>query len=110
MRLIDAETLREEVLYDNTYDNHTVNYYLGLIDEAPTVGPELPIPEEIEAMKARVAQLEKERGKYKAHSDTISSLPSCNNCANVVDCFHRVKLGDYVRINCHLWRGTEDGE
>lgn len=37
MRLIDADALRDEVLYDNTYDNDTVNYYLGLIDDTPTV-------------------------------------------------------------------------
>jgi len=37
MRLIDADTLRGEVLNDNTYDNDTVNYYLGLIDAAPTI-------------------------------------------------------------------------
>ena len=39
IRLIDANALRDEVLYDNTYDNNTVNYYLGLIDDAPTIEP-----------------------------------------------------------------------
>lgn len=37
MRLIDADALRDEVLHDNTYDNDTVNYYLGWIDDAPTI-------------------------------------------------------------------------
>lgn len=37
MRLIDADALRDDVLNDNTYDNDTVNYYLGIIDYAPTV-------------------------------------------------------------------------
>ena len=39
MRLIDGNTLRDEVLYDNTYDNDIVNYYLWLIDDAPTIDP-----------------------------------------------------------------------
>ena len=39
MRTIDADELRDEVLNDNTYDNDTVNYYLGLIDSAPTIDP-----------------------------------------------------------------------
>ena len=38
-RLIDANVIRDEVLNDNTYDNDTVNYYLGVIDAAPTVEP-----------------------------------------------------------------------
>jgi len=39
MRRIDANAIRDEVLNDNTYDNDTVNYYLGLIDAAPTIEP-----------------------------------------------------------------------
>ena len=35
-RYIDADDLRDNVLNDNTYDNDTVNYYLGWIDDAPT--------------------------------------------------------------------------
>lgn len=38
-RYIDADDLRDKVLNDNTYDNDTVNYYLGLIDNAPTIDP-----------------------------------------------------------------------
>ena len=34
-RYIDADDLRDNVLNDNTYDNDTVNYYLGWIDDAP---------------------------------------------------------------------------
>jgi len=40
MRLIDADALREEVLYDNTFENDTVNYYLGVIDDQPTIDAE----------------------------------------------------------------------
>lgn len=40
MRLIDADALREEVLYDNTFENDIVNYYLGVIDDQPTVDAE----------------------------------------------------------------------
>ena len=36
MRLIDADALREEILNDNTYDNDTVNYYLGTVDDTET--------------------------------------------------------------------------
>jgi len=37
MNLIDVDLLRDEVLNDNTYDNDTVNYYLNIIDDAPTM-------------------------------------------------------------------------
>ena len=39
MRLIDSDTLREQILNDNTYDNDTVNYYLALVDDAITIDP-----------------------------------------------------------------------
>ena len=37
MRLIDADELRDEVLYDTTHPNEIVNYYLYVIDYAPTI-------------------------------------------------------------------------
>jgi hypothetical protein len=39
MDLINREVLRDEVLNDNTFDNDTVNYYLGIIDSAPAIEP-----------------------------------------------------------------------
>ncbi|MFD1402037.1 hypothetical protein [Robinsoniella peoriensis] len=36
-RLIDGDTLREEILNDDTYDNDTNNYFLGVVDNAETV-------------------------------------------------------------------------
>lgn len=42
-RYIDADDLRDNVLNDNTYDNDTVNYYLGWIDDAPTVPAEIVV-------------------------------------------------------------------
>ena len=38
-RYIDADDLRDNVLNDNTYDNDTVNYYLGWIDDALSFQP-----------------------------------------------------------------------
>lgn len=40
---------------------------------------------------------------YKAHSIGISGLPDCNTCAAHKNCPHAPKLGQWVRINCHLW-------
>jgi len=37
MRLIDADDLRETILFDNAFSNEVVNYYLDLIDSAETV-------------------------------------------------------------------------
>ena len=37
MRLIDADELRDEVFYDMTHPNEIVNYYLYVIDYAPTI-------------------------------------------------------------------------
>lgn len=37
MRLIDADELRDEILFDSEYDNDTINYFLDLIDFQPTV-------------------------------------------------------------------------
>ena len=45
--------------------------------------------------------------KYKAHSEAISRLNSCNDCGEAKHCLHRPKLGTWVRINCHFWRGEE---
>jgi hypothetical protein len=37
MRLIDADDLRETILFDNAFSSEVVNYYLDLIDSAETV-------------------------------------------------------------------------
>lgn len=36
MRLIDADTLRHDILHDNTFDNDTINYYLDKVDGMET--------------------------------------------------------------------------
>lgn len=60
MRLIDADALRDEILYDSTYDNDTVNYYLGSIDSAPTIEPR--------------------RGVWAYNTDDFSPAKRCSNC------------------------------
>lgn len=36
MRLIDADTLRHDILHDNIFDNDTINYYLDKVDGMET--------------------------------------------------------------------------
>lgn len=43
--------------------------------------------------------------KYKAHSEMISSLNSCNNCSKHKDCHMAPKLGQPCRVNCFHWMG-----
>ena len=38
MTLIDADEVMDEILNDPYYDNDTINHFLGVIDDAPTVG------------------------------------------------------------------------
>lgn len=40
---------------------------------------------------------------FKNHSEAISQLPDCNTCAVQKRCPHAPQLGQWVRINCHLW-------
>jgi hypothetical protein len=60
MRLIDADDLRETVLFDNAFSNEVVNYYLDLIDSAETV-----------------EAVEPKRGEWKQHRP---GHPYCSQC------------------------------
>jgi len=39
-RFIDVEPLREDILYENDFENHIVNHYLNMIDAVPTADVE----------------------------------------------------------------------
>ena len=38
----------------------------------------------------------------------VSTYSNCNNCKSK-ECKYRPDLGDYVRWNCPLWIGEQDG-
>ena len=40
---------------------------------------------------------------YMHHSQAIALLPGCNTCGAERRCSHAPHLGDWARINCHLW-------
>jgi len=40
---------------------------------------------------------------YKAHSQAVSKLPTCNDCGKARSCEYKPRLGAMTRINCHLW-------
>lgn len=67
-----------------------------------------------EALSVAILILEEIRGyrqigsigeclKYKMHSEQISEMHSCNDCAKNTRCEIMPKLGSDCRINCHLW-------
>lgn len=39
---------------------------------------------------------------YKMHSDEVSRLPDCNDCAKQRECEYCPRIGEQVRINCPL--------
>lgn len=67
----------------------------------------------IAARDAQIAELRRERAdgcldcKYKAHSQHISRQHHCNTCAAQKTCGICPGLGEWGRINCAQWRGTE---
>lgn len=80
----------------------------ALLDEKNRLTADLAIAqrEAAQAQKERdaaVAELE----KYKPHSEAISALPDCNTCGK--HCSVRPGIGEWVRINCHMWTG-QDGK
>ena len=60
MRMIDADTLREDILNDNTFDNDTINYYLSMIDGMETVSNSL---DEIRLLKNYLSHMPKVYGQ-----------------------------------------------
>jgi len=44
---------------------------------------------------------------FKLHSQRISQLPSCNDCAKKKDCNIQPPLGDWCRINCFNFERKE---
>lgn len=44
---------------------------------------------------------------YKRHSDQVGALNNCNDCGNLAGCDYVPITGEYVRINCPLWRPME---
>ena len=47
---------------------------------------------------------------FKVHSQAIGKLSSCNDCMLAKDCVVKPGIGEWVRINCHLWRGFSEKE
>ena len=45
----------------------------------------------------------REANKAIEYMETISKLPTCENCKVKKDCTYAPKLGEYTRINCFAW-------
>lgn len=39
----------------------------------------------------------------RSHSEAVSKMPNCNTCRLQRKCPHVPRIGELVRINCHLW-------
>ena len=69
----------------------------------------------IESLQAQLAESQRrERAAvedmeiFKVHSQAIGKLSSCNDCMLAKDCVVKPGIGEWVRINCHLWRGFSE--
>lgn len=43
----------------------------------------------------------------KSHSEAVSKMPNCNTCRLQRKCPHVPRIGELVRINCHLWEAGQ---
>ena len=59
---------------------------------------------------ARLEGLVEDMETFKVHSQAIGKLSSCNDCMLAKDCVVKPGIGEWVRINCHLWRGFSERE
>lgn len=79
-------------------------YMLGGWENSPGARKELlyAVKNSIPALFEDDSSLHKMLG-YKFHSEAVSRLPDCNTCGIQGKCPHAPRIGEQVRINCHLW-------